>query len=306
VRHRGSVATYAQQALDGRPGAQFAVATRPSGAARTEEADMTEKELRINTPDGVMRVFVAHPAGDGPFPVAVLYMDEIGYRRQIKANGRRFAAAGYYCVAPDLFYRVGEGVTAEIEQLAAQGFEGPAAEIRSSLVANLKPELVRADTDAIFSKVDSDPVASPGPRVLVGYGMGARFALHMAAAWSDEFVAAAAIDARALIATEPDSSDYDLHRVPGELYVAFADNDPALTPDVVDRFRAKLERNGILGVVETLPGTSRGFATTDLPADRQGAAERHFERTLDLWRRSLAAAERQGVMDANAETQSCP
>jgi dienelactone hydrolase len=29
-------------------------------------------------------------------------MDGVGYREQIKANARRFAADGYYCVAPDL------------------------------------------------------------------------------------------------------------------------------------------------------------------------------------------------------------
>ena len=61
---------------------------------------MYEQETRISTPDGGMTTFVTHPDGDGPFPVAVLYMDGVGYRDQIKSNARRFAADGYYCVAP--------------------------------------------------------------------------------------------------------------------------------------------------------------------------------------------------------------
>jgi carboxymethylenebutenolidase len=66
---------------------------------------MLEKEIRVRTADGVMTAFVVRPDGDGPFHVAVIFMDGVGYREQLKANARRFAADGYYCVAPDLYYR---------------------------------------------------------------------------------------------------------------------------------------------------------------------------------------------------------
>ena len=36
---------------------------------------MFETELRVVTPDGEMKTFVTHPDGEGPFPVAVLFMD---------------------------------------------------------------------------------------------------------------------------------------------------------------------------------------------------------------------------------------
>jgi hypothetical protein len=38
-----------------------------------------------------------------------------------------------------------------------------------------------------------------------------------------------------------------------------------------------------------LPGVTQGFAMADLPVYDRDAAERHCERTLDLWRRSLPA-----------------
>jgi dienelactone hydrolase len=41
---------------------------------------MHEQEIRVRTTDGEMRTFAVHPEGDDPFPVAVLYMDGIGYR----------------------------------------------------------------------------------------------------------------------------------------------------------------------------------------------------------------------------------
>ena len=99
---------------------------------------MTEQEIRISTADGEMTTFVVHPDGAGPFPVAVLYMDGIGYREQVRDNARRFAAAGYYCVAPDLFYRAGDGLTFDMARLAADGFAGPEAERLTAAIASVK------------------------------------------------------------------------------------------------------------------------------------------------------------------------
>ena len=249
---------------------------------------MKEREFRVRTGDGEMRTFVVHPDGQGPFPVAVLYMDGMGYREQIKANARRFAADGYYCVAPDLFYRSGEELTFDMAAMAAQGFKGPESEHLMSVIATVKPEKVASDTEAIFAAIASDPAAGSGAKVCVGYCMGARLALHVASTLPDEFVAAAGIHPGALITDQPDSPHHDLAGVRGELYFAFAETDRSNSPEMVDRFRAELERSGARGIVETLPGTAHGFAMADLPVYQQEAAERHFERTLDLWRRNLA------------------
>jgi carboxymethylenebutenolidase len=248
---------------------------------------MSEKEIRISTADGEMPTFIVHPDDAGPFPVAVLYMDGIGYREQVKANARRFAADGYYCVAPDLFYRSGDGLTFDLGKIGADP-EGPEAKRVFAAVAKVKPELVVADTEAILAEIAADPAARAGAKVCVGYCMGARFALHVMAALPDEFVAAAGIHPGALVTGEPDSPDRDLAGVRGELYFAFAENDRTATAEIVDRFREELEANGVKGVVERLPGTSHGFAMADLPVYDRDAAERHFERTLDLWRRSLS------------------
>jgi carboxymethylenebutenolidase len=245
---------------------------------------MSGDEIQVRTADGEMTVFVAHPDGDGPYPVAVLYMDGVGYREQVKENARRFAADGYYCVAPDLFYRAGKKLSFDFSRMGEEGFR----ERLMRIVSSVRPEMVVADTEAILAAIADDPAAAPGPRVCVGYCMGARFALHVAAALPDEFVAAAGIHPGALVTEEDDSPHHDLPRVRGELYFAFAETDRTATPELVERFRAELERHGVEGVVERLPGTSHGFAMADLPVYDGGAAERHFERTLDLWRRNLA------------------
>lgn len=245
---------------------------------------MFETEISVATRDGAMKTFVAHPDGEGPFPVAVLFMDGVGYREQIKANVRRFAADGYYVVAPDLFYRSGENVTLDFSRMSEPDYR----EQLMSIIESVKPDLVMADVATVFEALADDPAAATGPKVCVGYCMGARLALHAAAARADEFAAAAGIHPGALVTERPDSPHLDLAEVKGEVYFAFAENDQSATAENVDRFRAEMKRHGVRGAVERIPGTGHGFAMADLPVYDEAAAEEHFRRTLELWRGNLA------------------
>jgi carboxymethylenebutenolidase len=249
---------------------------------------MIEREMRVDTADGEMTTFVVHPDGNEPFPVAMVYMDGVGYREQLKQNARRFAANGYYCLAPDLFYRAGPRLSFDFTKIASEGMGGAEAKRMMGVAATVTPDRVFADTEAIFAEIASDPAARQGAKVCVGYCMGARVALHVASRLADDFVAAAGIHPGALINDQPDSPHHDLANVKGELYFAFAEIDRSATPELVDQFREELERQRVRGVVERVMGVAHGFAMADLPVYNHDAAERHFERTLDLWRRNLS------------------
>lgn len=246
---------------------------------------MHEHETSIPTADGAMTAFAAHPDSGGPFPLAVLFMDGVGYREQIRQNARRFAAGGYFCVAPDLFHRSGERVAIDFSQMGDEDYRARAM----AIIASVGRAQIATDTEAVLAFADQDPAAAPGPAVCVGYCMGARASLHAAAAMADRFVAAAGIHPGALVTDAPDSPHHDLAGVRGELYFGFAEQDQSATAEVVDRFREELDRQGVTGVVERLPGTRHGYAMADLPVYDHDACEHHFERTLDLWRRTLAA-----------------
>jgi carboxymethylenebutenolidase len=225
-------------------------------------------------------VFTARPDGDGPFPVAVVYMDAHGYRETLKDQARRFAAEGYYAVLPDLFHRAGDRLTSE-EIGQERIFE---------LVRSLTPEMVEEDTRAALEAVAADPAASPGPKVSTGYCMGARFSVHTAAVMPGDFAAAGGAHPGALATDEPDSPHLELPDVRAELYVAFSEHDRTATPESVDRFRAAMADAGVRGVVERMPGTEHGFALSDRPVYDRDASEHHFERTLDQWRRNVSAS----------------
>jgi carboxymethylenebutenolidase len=249
---------------------------------------MKEKTIRVRTADGELPVFVAHPESGGPFSLALLLMDGVGFREQIKENVRRFAADGYFCFAPDFYYRAGEGLHFNFAAIMAEGPEGPTRKRMIEVARSLNPEKAVADVKAALAAIASDPAAaSDGPLVCVGYCMGARLALCVASELADRVVAAAGIHPGALVSDQPDSPHHELARVRGELYFAFAEQDQSATPELVHRFQKEMARHGVRGEVERLPGTAHGFAMADLPVYQREAAERHFEQTLELWRRNL-------------------
>jgi carboxymethylenebutenolidase len=251
---------------------------------------MSEREIQVRTPDGEMSTFIAHPDGAGPYPVAVLFMDGVGFREQIRENARRFAAGGFYVVAPDLYHRIGDKLSFDFSGMASGNLSDAERQKMMAAAASVTAENAIADTEAALAATASDPAAAAGPKVAVGYCLGARVSLQVAARLADDFAAAAGIHPGALVTDAPESPHRELEKVRGELYVAFAENDRTATPENVEQFRQELERNHVRGVVERLPGTNHGFAMADLPVYDREASEHHFERTLDLWRRNLSTA----------------
>lgn len=250
---------------------------------------MTEREIRVPTPDGDMATFVVHPDG-APSPVALLFMDGVGYREQIKENARRFAEGGFFVVAPDLYHRIGDRISFDFSQMASGSMPEGERERMIAAASSVTRQSAAADTRAALDAIAADPAAAPGPVVAVGYCMGARVSLWMAAEMPDQVVAAAGIHPGALVTDNPDSPHHSVSKVRGELYFAFAENDRTATPENIEQFRQELERNHVRGEVERLPGTTHGFAMADLPVYDRAAAERHFERTLGLWRRNVSSS----------------
>ena len=69
---------------------------------------MIEAFVDIDTSDPTgrpMNTFVVHPEEHGPHPVVLFLMDAPGMREEIRDMARRLATAGYYVMAPHLYYR---------------------------------------------------------------------------------------------------------------------------------------------------------------------------------------------------------
>jgi carboxymethylenebutenolidase len=110
-----------------------------------------ENETRIRTDVGEMTTFIARPDDDGPFPVGILYMDDVGYREQIKQNARRFAADAYSVVAPDLFYRAGEKLTFDVSRLGEPGYRERLVEVVSTVTHSPHHDLASVKGELYFA-----------------------------------------------------------------------------------------------------------------------------------------------------------
>jgi len=245
---------------------------------------MIERQIDIATRDGAMSTFVCHPERGGPHPLVIFYMDAPGIREELRDMARRLGTAGYYVMLPNLYYRSGENELGD--------FIGEAgAAVRSkmmSLMATLDIAMVLSDTDALFAFADADPAASKGPVGTVGYCMSGQHAISAAARKPDRVAAAASIYGVRLLTDRPDSPHLAARQGKAEIYVGWAEIDHYAPLDELEPLRASLAEAGVKAEVELYAGVEHGFAFPGRPAYNKPAAERHWERLLALFARTLA------------------
>jgi len=242
---------------------------------------MIEKHCNIQTTDGEMDGFVTHPRQGGPFPVVLFYMDSFGIREELREMARRIAAAGYYVVLPNLYYRPSG------ETMKNQDPERLYASVQQHRRLSIKA--VMQDTAAMLAYVDAQPEADARRLGAVGYCMSGAFVLAAAGSYPDRVRCAASIYGVDLLTQSDDSPHLLAARVRGELYFAVAEFDEYMPLKVMDQFEAHLRDSGTNHRVEHYPGTRHGFAFVERGAayDRE-SAERHWDRLFELFDRNLS------------------
>ncbi len=75
--------------------------------------------------------------------------------------------------------------------------------------------------------------------------------------------------------------------ITGEVYLAFASDDPYVPQSVLDALPNIMSAAGVKHRIEIYPDTVHGFAFPQRPAYNKGAAERHWERMFALFDRRL-------------------
>src|SRR6202041_3540972 len=68
---------------------------------------MIMDKIEIKTNDGTCPSYIYRPAGSGPWPAVLVFMDGLGIRPAMLEVGEELAKHGYYVLLPDLFYRSG-------------------------------------------------------------------------------------------------------------------------------------------------------------------------------------------------------
>ena len=69
--------------------------------------EMIERDVNVTGRSGAIPSFAVCPDGPEAFPGIILYMDAPGIREELRNLARRIAKHGYFCLLPDMYYRIG-------------------------------------------------------------------------------------------------------------------------------------------------------------------------------------------------------
>jgi carboxymethylenebutenolidase len=247
---------------------------------------MTEQAVDIKTADGVADSHVFYPDGPGSWPAVIFFMDGLGIRPEMHAMARRLAAAGYYVVQPNLFYRAGRSPLLD----AAKVFTDKAEMAKLlGLIQQLTPDVVVRDAGAWLQFLSQQPQVKGSKVGAVGYCMGGAMVLRAAAQYPDRIVAGASFHGGRLGADAPDSPHHLAPRIRAKLHIGLAETDDWMTPEMVGRLTAALDKAGVDYQAEVYPGTRHGWAVADTPVYQREGAEHHWDRLLALFRATLQA-----------------
>ena len=242
---------------------------------------MIERTHEIETMDGRMEGFAAHPDGDGPFPAVILYMDAPGIREELRDFSRRIATQGYYVLLPDMYYRLGRPRF----DLAAGDEE---RKRMFAAMGSLSNELVVRDTRGMLSFLADQPQVASGPKGCIGYCMSGQYVVSAAGSFPQDFGAAASLYGVGIVTDEFDSPHLLADRVGAELYFGFAETDPWVPDNVIPELIASLDKHDVRYRIDTWPGTEHGFCFPERTGIyKEEAAERVWERVFDLYARRL-------------------
>ena len=246
---------------------------------------MKHEVTLITTLDGKCPGNVFTPAGQGPWPGILLFMDGFGMRPTLFHMAQRLADAGYVVLLPDLFYRIGAYPPLDLKKVFATG------DVRKAIA-----EMIGHPTDLQLAVRDTagflaflarrSDVAGPGFGA-VGYCMGGAFSLASAGAYPDQIVAAASFHGGNLVTSSVVSPHVLAPAMRASIYVAAAENDPSYPPEMAAQLEQALTSAGVEHLCEIYEGAAHGWTMSDTPRYHHEAAERHWRSLLQFFRRNL-------------------
>ncbi|MBP0459495.1 dienelactone hydrolase family protein [Streptomyces montanisoli] len=246
---------------------------------------MPTKKLLIRNADGQADAYAAYPDRGGRHPGVLLYTDAFGLRPELERRARELAERGYYVLVPNFYYRHGRAPVIALPDHIGE-------EIRPAIISQLMPligayttEQVLRDADDYLRFLTSQPEAGTGPVAVIGYCIGAAYAMRTATAHPDQVAALAAFHPGFLVTKTPDSPHRLVPRLTAQVHLGLAEGD--MSPEAISELDRALGAAGVSYATEIYPDTVHGFTMSDTEAFNPAASQRHWERLLALLDRTL-------------------
>lgn len=197
---------------------------------------------------------------------------------------RRLASIGFYVVLPNLYYRAGRD---SVFGPGVLTMGDPERDRMRAIRTKMTIPPVMSDVAAMLAFLDTQPAVKPGAVGTHGYCMSGPYALAAAARFPGRITAAASIYGTWLVSDAEESPHLTLSQGQAELYICCAEHDELAPLPMVAELQALFDASGAKGELEIHPGVHHGFAFPERWCFDKPAAERHWERLISLYRRSL-------------------
>ena len=238
---------------------------------------MAAQEQQLTTSAGSMRLYEALPDGE-PRGAVVVIQEAFGVNAHIEDVTRRFAAAGYHAVAPDMFHRTGGG-TVPYDDF------GPVIE---HFVGIGDDNAIMADVDATLDYLRGVGFADDQIGI-VGFCFGGR--VSFLAASQRALGAAVGFYGGGIVTPRFPQFPALVDRAPTmqtPWLGLFGDLDGSIPPDDVEVLRTALTNAATDNEIVRYEDADHGFHCDERPAYNADAAAAAWDRTLHWFDSHLA------------------
>jgi carboxymethylenebutenolidase len=251
-----------------------------AGSANAQ-ANATEKNVTIKTPDGTCDAALYTPGRAGPG--VLVWPDIFGLRPASRDLGKRLAGQGYVALVVNPFFRAGDE-----QQVAMKGaFSDPAVRAsRMALAASLTADAVDSDAKAYVAYLDALPETTNAKVGVQGYCMGGPLAFRTAAANPTRIGAVGSFHGGGLTTKNPNSPHLLIEKTNAHFLVCIAKNDDANDPTSKDILKETFAKGKKKATVEVYAG-DHGWCMPDGAAYNKEEAERAWAALTALYKAAL-------------------
>ncbi len=253
-------------------GLGYALAVQPVSATTitTDTTGLEAGMVSFKTGDIMMAAYRAKPAGVKKPPVIFVIQEIFGVHEWVKDICRRFAKAGYYAIAPDLYQRQGDATkVTDFKKLVGE------------IVSKVPDEQVMGDLDALTAFVGPD--GGNAARIgITGFCWGGRIT-WLYAAHNPKVKAGVAWYGR-LVGTpaplQPHNAIDDVYRIKQPVLGLYGALDKGITQPDVERMKAALMAAKSRSSITVFAGADHGFMADYRPSYNEAAARAGWAQAL--------------------------
>lgn len=246
----------------------------------TDTKGITARDIQLNASGTMIPAYDARPEAAGRYPIIVAISGFTGLNEHHKDVVRRFAHAGFYAIAPELFHREG-------------GKQGKDSAELGRISAQVTRAQYLGDIGAAADYAKQQPWAQANRLGVTGFCGGGALTLHFAAQYPG--VAAAVPWYGHLARTYRDAPGVNafslVERIKAPVLGLYGEADGGIPVADVRRFEQELKKHNANVEFVLYPGAPHAFFSDDRPqVYTKDAAEDAWKRCIAFFTTHLKAA----------------